>query len=476
MTANGSAEASLERSRQTVHGKPRFAAVPREYERFIRLFARTFLPVRAVVVLDQLVRLRYCTELQLVPILRANPKHLRRLLWQLRDRGLVRSETRVYKKVFPARRPDAPPIVRYRRLFYWWIDYQNAVNVTLYKLHRMQAIVEQRLREAAAGTTDADDGSGSYVCDRCKRAYSALDIPSLLHKDSNELRCTQLIQRGVRCLGLVREVDRSEEISSLRQLRHALDVETRPLAEAASACLLTEAPKHPLDGMDEEQVGALIAAQHADRSSRSEAARTESERAAEYFVGPHELDIEVEVSGPAASAASLDTSKQAMVERAEASAPKTEQPAWFADSSSRLRGQVVEATASEDNHAIVARTLALANDAELDEYADIDFEEAAESESDSGWFDDLDREDSNKPDWSPASELDDVDNALDEATGSSIEHRNVTDTFHPEPNTGATVCLVAGEPIPLEAITAAHTERMSVAEYQRYYELLQQQR
>jgi hypothetical protein len=339
--------------------------------------------------------------------------------------------------------------------------------MTLYKIHRMQAVVEERLRAAESGTAGTDGADGSYVCERCKRAYSALDIPTVLQERSGELRCIQLIQRDVRCSGLVREVDCSDELSSIRQLQHALDAEMRPLAEAASACLLTETPRHPLDGMDEDQVGAIIAAQQVDSSNCLGARRTESERTAEYFVGPHELDIEVEVSGLNAPTPGAEETAQPVQKETDGSVTKAKQPAWFSDSPIRFVDQ--GETRSSIDRADMAPVELATEDAEVDEYADVDFEEASYPEPDSGWNDDLDQADSNEPDWHSIAEPEEMNNTKGELVWESDGSLEAPDTLNP----GTALCLVAGEPVPLEAITGSHTERMSVAEYQQYYALLQ---
>jgi len=496
MTATCTADSSAGRVKSVSNQKHRFAAVPREYERFIRLYARTFLPARAVVLVDQLVRLRYCTEFQLLPILRANQKQCRSLLWQLRDRGMVRCEPRVYKRVFPGRRPGAAPFVRQRRLLYWYVDYQNVLNNALYRVHRVQEILEERLRENASGATDSNGAVGNYVCERCNRTYTALDVPALLQESTGELRCTQLVQRGVRCAGTVREVDRSQELAALRQLRHAVEVELRPLVDAAAACLVVEAPKHPLDDMDEDQVGAFIAAHQPERPRREEAALTESERAADSFLGSHELDIEVEVTGLVENGSSAKDMEHVTGVQAKDRQGQPEQPAWFGNASSRTTEHTGLKSSAEHSGPAPGRlepgTLTTSSnaaeqsasaDAEAfeDDYADVDFEEAVDSGADGTWYDNLDKEDTYQPAWSPAPEAD-LEIADDSEAAPSSEalwHTSEApdeagDSFATSDADATAVCLVGGERIPLQDITAAHTARMSVSEYQRYYELLQQ--
>ena len=414
----------------------RYAPVPPEYERLVRVVVRAFMSDAAVVVLELVLRLRYCTDSLLSPILQAPPKVVRRVLWRLRDAGLVRCESRSLRRVYPSRNRAVPPLVRYRRLLYWHVDYARALDTTLYKLQRMREHVEEQLGRLQAGEGDDDDDAavGAYQCERCGARYAALDVPSLTDFGTGELRCRRLVQRGVRCGGAVHEMNTLDEATRWRALRQELETTLRPLAEAAAACRRLELPRHPLDGMSEQQVGALMA----DHDARGEQAQRQAEHAtdeaaaAEAFVGPHELAVEVEVGeGNTAPAEG-----QPMKEGAGEGAPERAHPAWFRD-------QAVSPLGIEASSAAAAAepspTASSADEADTDEYADVEFEEAGtytwEAPSDA--------------EWSPADHDTDV----------------VPDA-----------CRVAGELHPLQQVTAEHLQRMSSEEYQEYYRLLERTR
>ncbi|KAK4538591.1 hypothetical protein CDCA_CDCA18G4616 [Cyanidium caldarium] len=426
------------RERRVFHfDNSRYAPVPPEYERLVRMVVRAFMADAAVVVLEMVLRLRYCTDSLLSPILQAPPKVIRRVLWRLRDAGLVRCESRSLRRVYPSRNPAVPPLVRYRRLLYWRVDYARTLDTTLYKLQRMREHVEEQLGRVQAGEGDDDDddaAAGAYQCERCGAHYAALDVPSLTDFGTGALRCRRLVQRGVRCGGAVHEVNSLDEAMRWRALRQELETTLRPLAEAAAACRRLELPRHPLDGMSEQQVGALMA----DHDARGEQAQRHAERAtdeaaaAEAFVGPHELAVEVEVGEGNA----VPAEERPVKEGAEEGASQRAHPTWFRDQEVSPPGIEASSTAVSTEPSPTASS---ADEADTDEYADVEFEEAGsdtcEAPSDA--------------EWSPADR----------------DTEAVPDA-----------CRVAGELYPLQQVTAEHLQRMSSEEYQAYYRLLERTR
>ncbi|OAV92614.1 hypothetical protein PTTG_09181 [Puccinia triticina 1-1 BBBD Race 1] len=128
----------------------------------LQYVARAFYEVRQILLFDQLIRKEAMKDEELASRLGIQPKEVAKAATQLVRDQLVSTYMRSELK---------PGAYKATQRTYYFIDYKHCVDVVKWRMWKMNKVLDDKQRNVI-------DGQG-YVCPRCKKTYSTLDISGL---------------------------------------------------------------------------------------------------------------------------------------------------------------------------------------------------------------------------------------------------------------------------------------------------------
>ncbi|KAI7964514.1 hypothetical protein MJO29_002612 [Puccinia striiformis f. sp. tritici] len=128
----------------------------------LQYVARSFYEVRHILLFDQLIRKEAMKDEELSARLGIGAKDLAKAANQLVRDQLVSTYMRAELK---------PGAYKATQRTYYYIDYKHCVDVIKWRMWKMSKVLDDKQRNVI-------DGQG-YVCPRCKKTYSTLDISGL---------------------------------------------------------------------------------------------------------------------------------------------------------------------------------------------------------------------------------------------------------------------------------------------------------
>ncbi|KAA1065223.1 hypothetical protein PGT21_032873 [Puccinia graminis f. sp. tritici] len=128
----------------------------------LQFVARAFYEVRHILLFDQLIRKEAMKDEELSARLGMTPKDLAKAANPLIRDQLVSTYMRAEQK---------PGAYKATQRTYYFIDYKHCVDVIKWRMWKMNKVLDDKQRNVI-------DGQG-YVCPRCKKTYSTLDISGL---------------------------------------------------------------------------------------------------------------------------------------------------------------------------------------------------------------------------------------------------------------------------------------------------------
>jgi len=393
---------------------------------------------------------------------------------------LIRYERRVQRRVVRRRGPGW-----FRRVqsTFWFVDFVSILDMTRYRLHHMRLDIQH--------TIQTELEHQKYKCARCGRSFNALDVARILDTASGLLRCDREFGRGRLCMGDVVEEDTAGELARTRALQTRLEAELRPLLELLQACDDVHVPAHPLEGADEEVWGKFV-----PETVDSTGADLVAPMQEFAMYGGRAPEVQVELGADADGVHEKAADPNAIPER----------PSWFKQDDA-ADGDAAAALASQSAATVIVtsegETAASAKPEPSEKRAaassDADYyarflkeheqsapaaahaaDNPAESEQkveglkvEGGAGDDVDEdEDEFDADFvDTATDLATADAAMDDSAPKLAADKSATcEPVDPD----KILVSVAGEQIPLSAISSEHTDQMTADEYQDYYDKLRE--
>ncbi|CAG8773919.1 5166_t:CDS:2, partial [Acaulospora morrowiae] len=125
--------------------------------------ARAFFQTQHIVVLDQLTRQESISDENLAKGVGLSVKEIHRLCGTLKEARLIREFARTEPK-----KAEQRAISR----TYYYIDWQQVVNVIKWKIFRIREMVHERMRNELENK--------GYLCPGCKKTFAPLEIRNLI--------------------------------------------------------------------------------------------------------------------------------------------------------------------------------------------------------------------------------------------------------------------------------------------------------
>lgn len=221
--------------------------VPVVVKDFVRMVVRAFCNSVFIVVVDAILRESYVRVESLSSALKMPAKELRTTLKQLCEAGFSRSERRSLRLENTSNRPGPARSVQSEIFF---VPHTEIIDSFRYRI--------DRIRTELAAKLDNELEHQMYRCPRCRALYSALEAASRTDPTTGRFRCDAEIGRNLECGTLMEEEDTAGERAALSELSRRFEAEVRPLLEKLAECDGVPMPAHPLDGLDELELGRVV--------------------------------------------------------------------------------------------------------------------------------------------------------------------------------------------------------------------------
>lgn len=221
--------------------------VPSVVKDFVRMVVRAFCSPVFIVVVDAILRESYVRVESLSSALKMPAKELRTTLKQVCEAGFARSERRSMRRENTAN-PLAPARSVQSEIFF--VPHTEIIDSFRYRI--------DRIRTELAAKLDNELEHQMYRCPRCRALYSALEAASRTDPDTGRFKCDAEIGRNLECGTLMEEEDTAGERAALSELSRRFEAEVRPLLEKLAECEGVPMPAHPLDGLDELELGRVV--------------------------------------------------------------------------------------------------------------------------------------------------------------------------------------------------------------------------
>ncbi|OSX72403.1 hypothetical protein BU14_0441s0012 [Porphyra umbilicalis] len=221
--------------------------VPTVVKDFVRMVVRAFGTPVFIVVVDAILREGYVRVESMSSTLKMPAKELRTTLKQLCEAGFARSERRSLRRENTGN-PLAPARSVQSEIFF--VPHTEILDSFRYRLDVIKEDLDAKIGNELEHQM--------YRCPRCRALYTALDATSRTDSVTGRFKCDAEIGRNVECGTLMEEEDTAGERAALVALKERFDAEVRPLREQFAACEGVPMPDHPLDGLDELELGRVV--------------------------------------------------------------------------------------------------------------------------------------------------------------------------------------------------------------------------
>ncbi|CAG8491714.1 3811_t:CDS:10 [Paraglomus brasilianum] len=175
--------------------------------RLVKRVTRAFFQTPFIVVMDELTKHEAISDEELSKTIGLTVKEIHKICGTLKENRLLKTFQRMEPK-----KADQRPVPK----TYYYIDWQQFVNVVKWKIYKIRVMVGDRMRNELENK--------GYICPNCKKTYSPLDVAFLLDHERGVFTCEV-------CSTELKHNDNAENVKGSEQLHGRFMEQSQPMID-----------------------------------------------------------------------------------------------------------------------------------------------------------------------------------------------------------------------------------------------------